>query len=95
MRLWAFIKVCMKKKTNPLLFFTNFCLLSTLPKLKADFYFEKDIFDLLRENSQSYLVFKTTDDIRGAWVAQLVKGLTLDFSSGHDLTVPGIKPHVR
>ena len=24
---------------------------------------------------------------RGAWVAQSVKHLTLDFSSGHDLTV--------
>ena len=30
--------------------------------------------------------------LRTAWVAQLVKGLTLDFSSGHDLTVGGVKP---
>ena len=30
----------------------------------------------------------------GAWVAQLVKHLTLDFGSGHDLTVCGIKPRV-
>ena len=29
---------------------------------------------------------------RGAWVAQLVKCLNLDFSSGHDLMVHGIKP---
>ena len=29
---------------------------------------------------------------RGAWVAQSVKRLTLDFGSGHDLTVRGFKP---
>ena len=29
---------------------------------------------------------------QGAWVAQLVKHLTLDLSSGHDLMVGGIKP---
>ena len=29
---------------------------------------------------------------RGAWVAQSVKHLTLDFSSGHDLTVCEIEP---
>ena len=28
-----------------------------------------------------------------AWVAQFVKHLTLDFSSSHDLTVGGLKPH--
>ena len=31
---------------------------------------------------------------RGAWVAQLVKRPTLDFCSGHDLTVHGFKPRV-
>ena len=30
----------------------------------------------------------------GAWVAQLVKCPTLDFGSGHDLTVCGIEPYV-
>ena len=30
----------------------------------------------------------------GAWVAQLIKHLTLDFSSGHDLTVRGFEPHI-
>ena len=30
----------------------------------------------------------------GAWVAQLVKWTTLDFGSGHDLTVHGIEPYV-
>ena len=30
----------------------------------------------------------------GAWVAQSVGCLTLDFSSGHDLKVCGIEPHV-
>ena len=31
----------------------------------------------------------------GAWEAQSVKRLTLDFVSGHDLTVHGIDPSVR
>ena len=32
---------------------------------------------------------------KGTWVAQSVKYPTLDFSSGHDLTVRGIEPHHR
>ena len=32
---------------------------------------------------------------RGTWAAQSVKRLTLDFGSGHDLTVCKTKPHVR
>ena len=32
---------------------------------------------------------------RDAWVAQLVKHLTLDFGSGHDLRVHEIEPHIR
>ena len=31
---------------------------------------------------------------QGAWVVQLVKHLTLGFSSGHDLKVCGIEPQV-
>ena len=31
---------------------------------------------------------------RGAWVAQSVKCLVLDLSSGHDLTVPEFQPCV-
>ena len=31
----------------------------------------------------------------GAWVAQLVKRLTLDFGSGHDLAVHEIEPLVE
>ena len=31
----------------------------------------------------------------GGWVTQLVKRLTLDFGSGHDLTVFEFEPHVR
>ena len=31
---------------------------------------------------------------RGAWVAHSVKCPTLDFSSGHDLTVREFEPHV-
>ena len=34
-------------------------------------------------------------DSRGAWVAQLVKHPTLDFSSRYDLMVHGIEPCVR
>ena len=30
----------------------------------------------------------------GAWVAQSVEHLSLDFGSGHDLTVCDIEPHV-
>ena len=41
----------------------------------------------------SYLWSKSLE-IRGTWVAQLVKRLTLGFGSGHDLTVCGIKPCV-
>ena len=32
---------------------------------------------------------------RGGWVAQLVKCPSLDFGSGHDLTVHGIKLCIR
>ena len=31
----------------------------------------------------------------GTWVTQLVKRLTLDFGSGHDVAVSAIKSHVR
>ena len=31
---------------------------------------------------------------RGAWVAQSVKRMTLDFVSGHDLTVCEFEPHI-
>ena len=34
-------------------------------------------------------------DLRGAWVAQSVKHLTLDSGSGHDLTVCEFEPHIR
>ena len=38
--------------------------------------------------------FGKSRNSKGAWVAQSVKWLTLDFSSGHDLTVPEIEPHI-
>ena len=41
----------------------------------------------------SFLAFKT-QILRGAWVAQLVKLLTLDFGSGQDLTVRGFEPRI-
>ena len=33
--------------------------------------------------------------MRGAWMALLVKCSTLDFGSGHDLTVREFEPHVK
>ena len=41
----------------------------------------------------SFQKFKNED--RGAWVAQLVEHLTLDFGSDHELTVGGIEPPFR
>ena len=32
--------------------------------------------------------------VGGAWVVHSVRHLTLGFSSGHDLTVRGMEPHV-
>ena len=37
---------------------------------------------------------KINREIRGTCMVQLVKHPTLDFSSGHDLSVCEIKPHV-
>ena len=31
---------------------------------------------------------------QGAWMVQSVEHLTLDFGSGHDLTVCGFEPHI-
>ena len=33
--------------------------------------------------------------MRGAWMALLVKCSTLDFGSGHDLTVCEFEPYIR
>ena len=38
------------------------------------------------------LLSKYTNQRRGTWVAQAVKHLTLDFSSGHDPHVVGSSP---
>ena len=51
-----------------------------------------DFWLLFEQGSQSKI---KRSYIWGAWVAQLVKHPTLDFGSGHDLTVFGFKPHVR
>ena len=40
------------------------------------------------------IYFNNNNNNKGAWVAQSVKGPTLDFDSGHDLTVHGFWPHV-
>ena len=39
-------------------------------------------------------MFSSEIQYGGAWVAQLVERLSLDLSSGHDLMVCGIKPHI-
>ena len=41
-----------------------------------------------------YAVIKNNEAAWGTWVAQLVKCLTLDLGSGHDLTVCELKPHI-
>ena len=40
-------------------------------------------------------MFKNDLQFRGAWVGQWVKRPTLDFGSGHDVTVGGFEPRVR
>ena len=50
-------------------------------------------YPLLFPLSLFSLSLKTTCS-RGAWMAQLVKQLTLGFYSGHDLMGPEIKPHI-
>ena len=49
----------------------------------------------LRISSSGYsiLLLQQNDHPGGAWVAQLVKRPSLDFSSGHGLTVGEIQPH--
>ena len=47
-----------------------------------------------------YFGFKETisilrNSLKGAWVAHLLKRSTLDFGSGHDLSVCGFEPHIR
>ena len=37
---------------------------------------------------------KTKNKKEGIWIAQWVEHPALDFSSGHDLTICDIKPHV-
>ena len=39
--------------------------------------------------------FRLKNVFGGTWVAQSVERLTLDFGSGHDLTVHGVEPCVR
>ena len=34
------------------------------------------------------------DDVQGAWIAESVKHLTLDFGSAHDLMVCEFEPHI-
>ena len=46
--------------------------------------------EVMIEDIKNRSMFKKT--LRGAWVAQLVKRQTFDFSSGHDLTVREFEP---
>ena len=43
---------------------------------------------------ESYFMLETKDS-GGTWAAQSIEHVTLDFCSGHDLTVCEFKPHVR
>ena len=45
-------------------------------------------------HEQTALKMRNKSDVHGAWVAESVKWLTLDFSSGRDLTVHEFKPCV-
>ena len=59
----------------------------------------------LRSETTSCTIYRQKEERRadrhlrsyteGAWVAQLGKRLTLDFSSGHDLTVCEFESHIR
>ena len=48
--------------------------------------------DTYQNQSHIFFLFKTETKIRGIWVAQSVKHLTLDFSSGHGLAVMTLSP---
>ena len=55
------------------------CELLSLPSLTQDAVFSKHPYKITL--------------VQGAWVAQSVECPTLNFSSGHDLTVHGIEPY--
>ena len=55
----------------------------------------KLLFMLTSEGDRHPTPYYKTTSVRDAWVAQVVKCPTLDFGSGHNLTVHGIKPQVR
>ena len=58
--------------------------------LKGSVYFRKLVFHV------KGLRLMVKDEVfRGVWAAQSIKRQTLDFSSGHDLTVHGFKPPHR
>ena len=79
-----------------LLFFKILFLSNFSTKREARTYNPEIKSHTLHQLSQpEAAIFSFKVNHRGAWVAQSVKHLSLDFSSGHDLTVRGIKPHVR
>ena len=49
---------------------------------------------MVNEESYNWQDYPSKVKERGAWVPQLVKCLTLDFGSGHDLTVCETEPHM-
>ena len=69
----------------------------------SDFLCDLDNSDQLKENfywvltkSLSESVYLSLKELfQGTWVAPLVKHLTLDFGSAHDLTVREFEPHIR
>ena len=50
--------------------------------------------NVLPQNSQGYKALLQTTLSRGPWAAWSVELLTLNLSSGHDLTVQESEPHI-
>ena len=46
-------------------------------------------------SGRQFSIVLTNMESGGTWVAESVKHPTLDFSSGHDLTVHELKPRIR
>ena len=57
--------------------------------------FSEQCGHLVSKADTFHYIFCKKISIRGAWVVQSVRRLTLDFDSGHDLTVCEFEPLVR
>ena len=67
--------------------------LTDMNKLKDALSYSLQSPDAIFRADLQYFIY--TPIFGGAWVAQLVKLLTLGFSSGHDLTICKMEPHIR